>query len=77
METGRNFELAFQAYQKRLQNLPGVISQLYSIAKNDEIVTALADPAMERYRIDRINEIVLEVLNSEKEKMLIKVLEKC
>lgn len=31
---------------------------------------------MEKYRIDRVNELVLEVLNSEKEKMLIRVLEK-
>lgn len=31
---------------------------------------------MEKYKIDRINEIMLEVLNSEKEKMLIRVLEK-
>ena len=56
--------------------MPKIIKELHEIVKNDEIINTLKDSTMEKYRIDRVNELVADVLNSEKEKMLIRVLEK-
>jgi hypothetical protein len=58
METSKKIEQAITLYQQRLENLTQIINDLHSIVKNDEIVNTLKDPSMEKYRIDRINEIV-------------------
>jgi hypothetical protein len=69
-------EQLLSLYQHRLQNLSEVLAGLHSLVASDEIASSFADPALQKYKVDRINELVAEVLNSEKEKMLIRVLEK-
>ena len=48
-----------ELYQKRLEHLPPLLEQLFPVISEDESLKYLEDPALAKYRIDRIGEIVV------------------
>ena len=46
--------VAMQLYQKRLQNLPLIIEELFSIVETDESLKYMKDESLVKYRTDRI-----------------------
>ena len=63
-----------ELYKERLNSLEQTIKNMYIILKDDESLGILKDENMQRYRIQRINQICLRIMNDEKEQMLIRVL---
>ncbi len=53
-------------YQARLETLTETINSLHTIVGNDEAIKLMEGPHLLRYRIDRVNELVKDILSSEK-----------
>jgi hypothetical protein len=51
-------------YQARLDGLSTTINSLHSIVGNDEALRLLDQPHLLQYRIDRLHELVSDILQS-------------
>lgn len=55
-----------ELYQQRLSNLPKMLEELYSTIIEDEGLKLIKDEQLTKYKIERIGEIIDDIMNSEK-----------
>ena len=64
-------------YEERLQGLTSTVNSLHEMVGVDEAIRELQGPDMLTYKIDRVNEMVRNVLESEKEHVIMMLLKRC
>ena len=65
------------AYQHRLRGFSMILDSLQETVAQDQALACMVGADLQQYRMDRVHELVQEVLNSEKEQIIIHLLSKC